>query len=231
LKPSSPTSSKRRGPRYNPDDCTGPNAASLRAALAAKAAQGEPEAKTRTAEEATDNILANFEREVAAIHAREKTATAPKPAPDAAKHAGVASGRAGAQADAGDAETRPISGKPRGHCGVYALTFQEDPEALPGEPEAKTIIFALGKTEAAIDDEERSGVLTIYTKKLAWCRAEVRSLKDQLRGTEQHSAIATAMKETTVAILAELLPMARRNAKRGKPALLRLITRAIKTKL
>ena len=49
--------------------------------------------------------------------------------------------------------------------------------------------------------------------------------------TEQETAAAAAIKAEVVATLREMLPQAKRAAKRGKPALLRLIVRTIRTKL
>lgn len=66
-----------------------------------------------------------------------------------------------------------------------------------------------------------------------------RALQDQLNKslgfvdtrTEEESEAAAQIKAEVVQAMRDMLPQAKRAAKRGKPALLRLIVRTIKTKL
>jgi hypothetical protein len=65
---------------------------------------------------------------------------------------------------------------------------------------------------------------------IRWLRRELLKLRAKT-GPEAESQAAQSIKLEVVKTLEEMLPQAKRAAKRGKPALLRLIVRTIKTKL
>ena len=89
----------------------------------------------------------------------------------------------------------------------------------------------MGPDKPPVEVLEARAVANVLGRKLAWARREIQDLQNQLKGIEQHSADAIEIKREVTAALKELVPLAKRSAKRGKPALLRMITRAVKTKL
>ncbi|SRR5579883_1158090 len=112
---------------------------------------------------------------------------------------------------------------------------------VPGEPEFPRIIWDIPDAEDehtifdAMDHAREEvwqlrGLALQQQRTIRWLRQENERLR--LRTGESHDSAAVAeIKQRTVQTLRELLPQAHRAAKRGKPALLRLIVRTIKTKL
>ena len=129
-----------------------------------------------------------------------------------------------------DAESRAVAAADEQRVGVYGVKW-DDEGAIPGEPPAEGTIFAMGPDRPSNAELERRAAEENAWAKIAWARSEILSLRDQLKGIEQHSEEVKAIKAEMVSILKELLPQAKRNAKRGSPALLRLIARAVRTKL
>jgi hypothetical protein len=127
------------------------------------------------------------------------------------------------------AESRTCSAREDG--GVYGIRWEDDDDEIPGEPPAHAIVWNMGPDKPPVEVLEARAVADVLGRKLAWARREVNELQNQLKGIERHSADAIEIKREVVAALKELVPLAKRNAKRGSPALLRMITRAVKTKL
>jgi len=152
--------------------------------------------------------IENLDKTLAAIHASEDTT---KP-PHGAERRTAGAGRA------------------RESGGVYSLEW-EDTGEIAGEPPAHAVVWNLGPDRPSVQVLEARAVADALAAKLRWARAEILELRNQLKGIEQHSDDAKAIKAEVVSALKELVPLAKRNAKRGSPALLRLITRAVKTKL
>jgi len=190
---------RKHGPHYDVSDCTGPNAKSLKAALAAKPGQAEIEELDRAIREMD---------------------TAPKPAPDAENRAEMA-----------DAGQTLSEGQQHRH-GMYSVKYAPENE-IEGEPSPEKFLWGIGPgvTEEKLDLQDAEAHAEILEEKMTWARGEIMRLREGHRQDTEHSDAARAVKEQVVSTLEELVPMAKRNAKRGKPALLRLITLAVKTKL
>lgn len=102
-------------------------------------------------------------------------------------------------------------------------------ERLLGEPDHRMPFWPLpGELE---EHALQRNQLSAARHAVQWLRQELTALRDEMRGVEAHTEQAKLLKAELVKALAELKPMAVRNAKRGKPALLRLLLRAVRTKL
>jgi hypothetical protein len=220
-----PLAPKKKAKRLDtdPELCDGPNATSLKAALAETAAL-ERELDTVIEETATEEVLREHP-ELAAFAEQERK--------DTARAAAIHQ----VQIDAGQRPANPYAEIPEGEVGREQRLLRggepfPKPGDLPiaGEPDCSQAVWNLGSQQEN-ERNELHARATQATLKLQWARREIERLRDKIRGTEQHSQVATELRAEIIAALKELRPLAVRNAKRGSPALLRLIIRAVKTKL
>jgi len=210
-----PPSPRKKGKNLETDldYADGPNAQSLKAAIA-EAEKLEQELDTAVQEVAADDEtreLLQRNPELAAYAAAErKQDTAPEAAKIAAIHE--------TQIIAGQRPADPYAHIPEGEIAREQRALrggQPFPKPgdlpIPGEPDCSQLVWNLGPPEQTERNELRARATTA-TQKLQWARAEIIKLRDKIAGTEQHTAAAVELRTEIIKALAELRPMAVRNA-------------------
>jgi hypothetical protein len=158
--------------------------------------------------------IEDLERELAGHHAKEAAATKPATPP-----AAPPSTEASPDDPIGD------------HAGRAFEAYWDDGAAIDGEPAPKhNLLWGLGKNADACRVMAAMDITRQLKERLEWARAEIIALRAG-RSQTPHAAAAEEIKASVLAALSELMPMAKRKAKRGSPALLRLIANVAKTKL